>query len=284
MKRTFLLLSVFLLSILPAFGQLSGNSMLWKISGNGIENPSYIFGTFHMLCPEQLIIADKIRDAIDACDRLVLELDFDDPNLMASMQQGMMFTDGTSAKDYLNEEEYQLVSGFFTEKMQMPFQMIASIKPFFLSALTMIYFMDCQPASMEQKLTEIAGKEVLGLESVEEQFNFIENISLEDQKSMLISGIEDLDEMDEMTDKMVQTYLEEDLAGIQSITEEYMTEDYVELNDELIVSRNNDWVPKIDKLIHENSCFIAVGAGHLGGELGLLNLLFKKGYVVAPVN
>lgn len=283
MKRTFLLVSVLLLSILHAYAQPFENSMLWKISGNEIENPSYIFGTFHMLCPDQLIIADKVKDAIDDCDRLVLELDFDDPGLMASMQAGMMFTDGTSAKDYLNDDEYKLVAGFFTEKMQMPFQMISSIKPFFLSALTMIYFMDCQPASMEQKLTETGGKEVVGLESVEDQMNFIENISLEDQKSMLISGIEDLEEMDEMTTKMVETYLKEDLAGIQSITEEYMMEDYVELNDELIVSRNHDWVPKIDSLIQEYSCFIAVGAGHLGGEKGLLHLLQKEGYTVEAV-
>jgi len=284
MRKTFVLLSVFLLSMLPAFSQSFENSMLWKISGNGIENPSYVFGTFHMLCPDQLVISEKLIRSMKECDRLVLELDFDDPNLMASMQTGMMFTDGTSAKDYLNDEEYKLVSGFFAEKMQMPFQMIAGIKPFFLSALTMIYFMDCQPASMEQKLMETAGKEVIGLESVEDQMNFIDNIPLEDQKSMLISGVEDLEEMDEMTSKMVETYLKEDLAGIQSITEEYMTEDYVELNEELIVSRNHDWVPKIDALIREHSCFVAVGAGHLGGEAGLLNLLQKEGYTVEAVN
>lgn len=152
--------------------------------------------------------------------------------------------------------------------------------------MTMIYFLDCQPVSVEMKLAELAAvheMQVIGLETAEEQLQFINDISLEDQKAMLIEGIEDLDEMDGMTAKMVETYMKEDLDGIQAIMDEYMDEEYTELNENLIISRNTDWIPKIEKLAAENPTFIAVGAGHLSGKHGILKKLWEEGYVVEAV-
>jgi hypothetical protein len=286
MKKVLVLFQVLLVSFVTTYAQPSGKSLLWKISGNGLIESSYIFGTFHLLCPDQDIIDTRIENALMESKILALELDFDDPEMMGTITMGMFFQDGTKASDYLNEEEYKLVADFFIEKMKMPFEQLASIKPFFLSAMTMIYFLDCQPVSVEMKLAEIAADhdiEVTGLETVEEQLQFINDISLEDQKAMLIEGVEDLEEMNGMTSKMVEIYMKEDLDGIQTIMDEYMEDEYVELNDNLILSRNENWIPKIEKLMAEQASFIAIGAGHLSGEHGLLKKLWEAGYTVEAV-
>jgi len=262
------------------------SSLLWRISGDGISSPSYLYGTFHMLCPDDLELSDKVINAMGESERLVLELDFDDPAMMMEVQQSMMFRDGTTAKDYLTEEEYQKVSDFFINKMNLPFSALASIKPFFLSSMTVLYYLECQPVSVEEKLVGLAteqGMEVYGLETVAEQLGFIDSIPLEDAASMLVLSIEDDGEMNEMTDEMVATYLSEDLEGLQLIMDEYMEDEYIDINDHLLENRNHDWVPKIIALAKEQPSFIAFGTGHLPGEEGVIILLREAGYEVEPV-
>lgn len=296
MKRTLLAAALLVFAVLSSgaqtFDALSSgansaeNSLLWEISGRGLESPSYLYGTFHLLCPDDLVIPDRALAALQESEQLVLELDFDDPSLMMTMQLGMFLKDGKTAKDYLGEEDYQLVADFFTSKMGMPFGQISGIKPFFLSAMTLVFFMDCQPSSPEQRLTSLAGeqgKEVLGLETVEEQIGFIDNIPLEDAAEMLVSGIKELEDGGAMIDRMVSTYLEGDLDGIQDIIDSYMGDEYAEMSEELLVARNRNWIPAIEELISGKSSFIAVGAGHLPGEKGVIGLLREEGYAVTAV-
>ncbi|MFO7933189.1 MAG: TraB/GumN family protein [Bacteroidales bacterium] len=286
MKKSVLLITAILCGIIFAHAQSLENSLLWKITGNDLDGPSYLYGTFHLLCPGDLVISGEAADALKNSEQLVLELDFDDPGMLMAMQQGMFMKDGTTAKDYLDEEEYALVSDFFTSKMGLPFEQLSGLKPFFLSSMTLLYFLDCQPASPEQRFTEMAGEqgiEVLGLETVEEQLGFIDDIPLEDAAEMLVTGIEDLEDSDAMTDEMVSTYLEGDLDGIQEIIDTYMGGEYAEISEDLVTARNRDWIPKIEMLIREKPSFIAFGAGHLPGEQGVIQLLRQEGYSVDPI-
>jgi uncharacterized protein YbaP (TraB family) len=286
MKRASLILLALLVVTPLAHGQPAGNALLWKISGNGLEKPSYLYGTFHLLCPEQLQLQEILKKALSESDRLVLELDFDNPEVMTTVQKGMVFLDGTSARDYLSEEEYDLVASFFTTQLQVPFDQISFVKPFFLSAMSLFFYLDCQPESLEMKLTELAGGyqiEVQGIETVEEQLGFIEDIPLEDQKKMLLEVVESREEMKAMTDQMVQTYLKGDLDGLQSILDEYMSGEYAEMNEGLVTGRNKSWISKIEELARESPSFIAVGAGHLPGKEGVIQLLKSSGFTVEIV-
>lgn len=286
MKRLVLVLLSFTIGILSSYGQANDNSLLWKVSGNGLDKPSYLYGTFHLLCPGDLQIDDKVTTAFNKSDQLVLELDFDDPTVMPTIQQNMMYKDGTTAKSYLNEDEYKMVKGFFSDSLNMPFERLQTIKPFFLSSMTMMHFLGCQPASFEQKLTAMAKEnsiEVKGLETVKEQLSFIEDIPMDMQKKMLLENMEAYDESKEMFDKMVSHYLEEDIDGINDLMDKYMSDEYAEFKEQLLLKRNKNWVPDIEKLAAKNSSFIAVGAGHLPGKDGLIDLLQQAGYKVEAV-
>lgn len=286
MKKIYFTLFILVSATFLLNAQELEKSLLWKVSGHGIDAPSYIFGTFHMLCPDDLAIPDKVQKAMEQSEQLVLELDFDDPEMLMSVQQGMMFRDGTTAMDYLSGEEYNRVADFFINKMELPFAALVGIKPFFLSSMTILYFLDCQPVSMEQKLTEMAeeqGIEIVGLETVEEQLGFVDSIPLEDAAEMLLLSIDDENEMQGMTDEMVAKYLEEDLEGLEDILDRYMEEEYTEINDNLLANRNHDWISKIINLAREQPSFIAFGAGHLTGEEGVIKLLRQEGYDVEPI-
>ena len=101
--------------------------------------------------------------------------------------------------------------------------------------------------------------------------------------TMLVMGIEEAEDGDEMTEEMVTTYLSGDLDGIQEIIDTYLGDEYAEINEDLLIDRNRDWIPKIRKLIAVKPAFIAVGAGHLPGENGIINLLRDEGYTVEAV-
>lgn len=287
MKKSALLIMTLLVSIVMLKAQNNGNSLLWKISGNGMEQSSYVYGTFHLLCPNDLDLSKKVTDALDRSEQLVLELDFDDPTLMQTLQQNMMMSDGQTAEDYLNEEEYKLLAGFFKDSLNMPFERIKGIKPFFLSSMTISHFLGCQPASFEQTLTKAAqnkGMEVKGLETVEEQLSFIDNLSMEMKKKMLMENLKQYDKSKKMFREQVEYYLSENLEGLNSIIDDYMSSDYAQLREDLLVKRNKNWVPEIRKMIQEQPSMIAVGAGHLPGSDGLLKLLREAGYSVEPVH
>lgn len=287
MKKLTLLLFAMAVAVSNLYGQQNNNSRLWKISGNSLEEASYLYGTFHLLCPDDLNIQQKVTQAMDASDQLVLELDFDDPSVVPQIQQNMAFTDGTTAADYLNDSEYKLLSDFFRDSLNMPFERLKSIKPFFLSSMTLMHFLGCQPVSFEQRLTKMAGErsmEVKGLETVGEQLSFIDNLPMEYKKKMLMENLKEYDKSKKMFDKMVGFYREGNLDGINNLSENYMSEDYARFKDELLVKRNQRWVPAVTRMIGESPSFIAVGASHLPGDKGLIHLLRQEGYRVEPVH
>ena len=287
MKKISLLLFAMIIGLSGAFTQKTENSLLWKISGNGLEESSYLYGTLHILCPDQLDIKDKVKNALNGSDQLVMELNFNDPGVMAKIQQGMIYKDGTTASDYLNEKEYTMVSNFFRDSMNLPFQRLQAIKPFFLSSMITSHYLKCpQPASFEQKLTAMANENELavkGLETVEEQLTVVEKISKNRQKDMLVEGIKNYEKTKKMFTKMVDHYLNEELSGLDEITEKYMSDEYAGTKEDLLIKRNKNWIKDMKPMMKKHRSFIAVGASHLTGKEGLINLLKDAGYTVEPI-
>jgi|AntRauTorckE6833_2_1112554.scaffolds.fasta_scaffold00886_9 uncharacterized protein YbaP (TraB family) len=277
----------FLMMLFPAKGQNSKESLLWEISGNDLDKPSYLFGTIHLLCPEDLMLGDKITTALNNSEQLVLELDLSDRSVLREVQQKMMYQDGTTAKDYLSPEEYGIVKQFFSDSLQMPFERLHSIKPFFLTSMTYPLFLGCQPASWEMQLMQQANKhkkQVMGLETAEEQIAVIESLPLELRKNMLLESITDYEAIKNLFGEMLTHYLNEDIKGLQALTEEYMSDKYAAMEEKLLNKRNHNWIKDITRISKEKPAFFAVGAAHLGGKNGVITLLKEKGYTLRPVH
>ena len=170
-----------------AKAQKQTSSLLWKIEGNGLEKPSYVFGTIHLICPDDFFLSDATKKAVSATEQVVMELDMDDPQLMPKMQQMSMNPEMKNFSEDLPEEQLAVINGFFTKHYGANLTQLGIMKPFALLSMMLLKSMDCsQPASYEQSLVQEAGThdlEVLGLETVEFQMSVFDNASLEEQVS-----------------------------------------------------------------------------------------------------
>lgn len=282
LKAAFLL--VFLFFSAPyLFAQES--SLLWKVSGNGLKHDSYVFGTIHIICEEQFMMNEQILSALESSDKLFLEIDMADPDLMTKMSQ-VTFNEGMqNIGEFIEEEDKELIDAFFKEKFGAGLNQLGAMKPFMLSSLVLTQVILCdQKSSYEQFFIEKAqnsGLEIAGLETIEFQAGLFDQIPLEDQVSDLIDMIKDLDKGGRDFDELVAVYLTEDIENIHDHILD--SEMFANHGDALVYDRNKTWIPLIEEAMAENPIFVAVGSGHLGSEKGVIHLLKKQGYQVEPV-
>jgi len=271
------------LSIIPLQAQET-KSLLWKVEGNGIQT-SYVFGTFHLIPQEDFILKDKVKKAMDETGVTVLELDMDDSNLTTEMQSLVVLKDGKQLQSFMDEAEYEQLDTYLKEKVGVGMQVFNSMKPLAINSMITTTFMGAQTASYETELikyTTAQQKEVLGLETAAFQIGVFDAFPYDEQIDQIVEFINEPDKTRDLFAEMITTYKEEDVSGLYDFMEEYLAED-PELQKALLDNRNKDWVKKIPEFSKKQKVFYAVGAGHLGGENGLINLLLKEGYTVTPV-
>lgn len=263
----------------------SQSSLLWEISGNGLEEPSYIYGTIHITCDASL--KESIHQAMDKTERLFLELDMDDPNMGASLSANIKMKNGKSLKDYTTHREYEMIKTFMDEYSDESLAKIDSLKPMMISMYAIPGLLDCPIESFELELMNLAheqGKEVWGLETVEEQLKVFDDIPYEIQvKDLLRSVRDDLEQDKEELQKMLVAHKNENLKDILDIIQNSSALYISEYREIILEDRNLNWIPKISEAAKTKPSFFAVGAGHLPGDMGVIALLRKHGYTVKAV-
>ena len=275
---------------LASFAQDENNTLLWKISGNGLDKPSYLFGTIHLICAEDAILSDNMKKAISDCDEVYFEVDMDNLFEMIGAINKMKMIGDTTLKDLLSDPDYQKVKSYFEKKGSMlPFSMLETYKPMLAASTLEEGSMPCDnTAMMEQVIMKEAksyNKKVKGLETMSYQAGVLDSIPYKLQAEQLVeyidkanSGESDATEMNEM----FKAYKEQDLKKLEDLL--IATDAGIAgFTDILLYHRNQNWVEKLKSLLPKKSLLIAVGAGHLPGEKGVINLLRKEGYKLTPV-
>jgi len=269
---------------------VSNNTLLWRISGRNLAKPSYLFGTIHLLCANDIDLSETLKKAINETDKVYLELDMD--NLFEMMQavQKMKMRNDTTLSDLLSESDYKKVKTFFASKSSIiPFSILETYKPMLAASMIMQTSTECDNAvSMEQIIMQEAKenkKEIKGMETMAYQLSIFDSIPYEVQAKQLLAFISDNDTEDKASkeyDEMASAYRNQDLSKLEALInkEELGIGNFADL---LLYNRNKNWVISMDKIFANNSAVIAVGAGHLPGEKGVINLLKKAGYKVEPM-
>ncbi|MCH6198232.1 TraB/GumN family protein [Aquiflexum sp. LQ15W] len=284
LKNVFATLMLFMLVFQAFASEKEEKSLLWKISGNGLKESSYLFGTIHMICKDQFYMDESIENALASSKVLAMELNMADPNLMAEMQQLSVNPGFANIKGEFSAEQASALDKFLTTSYGAGLDQLGILKPFVLSSMVLIKMLPCaEQSSYEIFLTEKAkeqAKAVKGLESVAFQMGVFDQIPQKlqiDELGKMVTNPEGMDEFD----KLVGAYLDQDLDMLYDlITENDMFREYGNL---LLEDRNKNWIPKIEELAKEQATFIAVGSGHLGSETGVIALLRKAGYTVEAV-
>ena len=265
------------------------NSLLWTITDDEIADTSYLFGTIHIIPEEDFFWPEGILYAIDNSEEVIFEIDMDDMNDMSkqmALLPKLVMKNGIGLKDLLSLEDYKFVKQHFTD-MGIPFFFLEKLKPMFLMIFASedlemgMGFDGSGIMSYEMEIYEKANAsniEVGGLETIEYQVSVFDSIPYERQAEMLVEAIKAGDSEDGTMEQMIELYKQQDINGLViSMDEDDNIKDFENI---LNHDRNKNWIPQIEEKIRSRSTFFAVGAGHLGGDKGVISLLRKAGYSV----
>lgn len=279
---------------------ISANAqLLWKVTGNGLDTPSYIMGTHHLAPFSIMDSIAGLRQAMRETQQVYGELkmsELESPATMQLMQKSMMIDSDTTLTTLFSPEDYATVYKFCKENMMMDLSMAPKLKPAYLlnNVVVMAYVKHVGKFNPQEQLDTFFqsqasknGKKVDGLETPEFQFNLLFNgASLQRQAQLLMCTLHNIDSEVENIKKLTDAYMRQDLRTMLEISEQRKGNQCDPLpteEDAMIFNRNKAWAEKLPTILKAAPTFVAVGALHLPGEKGLLNLLKKQGYTVEPV-
>lgn len=267
------------------------NTLLWRISGKNLSKPSYLFGTMHLLCGDDIALSDSLKSAIAASDNVYLELQMDNLFEMMGAMTHMTMKGDTTLADLLTKQEYGKVQRYFEENSSMlPFAMLEKFKP--MLAASLIAEQESKGScdnmvAMESLIMQEAkesDKKIKGLETMDFQLGLFDKIPYKVQAKQLYQMIAksgdttDKNELAELTNAYRSQQLNK--LGEMTMKEDMGIKNFTEL---LLYKRNENWAKKLGELLPDKSLVVAVGAGHLPGKRGVINLLRQAGYKVEPV-
>lgn len=268
----------------------NNNTLLWRITGNGLTKPSYLYGTIHMLCADDAMLSDNMRNVIRKADEVYFEVDLDNLIEMFTVMGKMKMRGDTTLKDLLSENDYEKVKEYFESKNSMlPFSTLETFKPILALSTVQENSMQCETmAMMEQVIMEEAkkgSKKIRGLETMAYQAGVLDSIPYKLQAEQLVSYIDNISKNgddDKELEEMMSAYMSQDLHKLEQLMmkTDMGVGNFTEI---LLFNRNRNWVAKLKDLLPEKTLLIAVGAGHLPGDQGVINLLRKAGYTVTPI-
>ena len=267
------------------------SSLLWEVTGKGLPAPSYLFGTFHFINSRFVVEHPMIEDKLQKTSAVVGEIVFDSTTTATLMRVGVM--PGQTLDQLLSPADYQKTGAYLKQISGYDIALFKALKPMMLGATLMA--MEWQKSHPEQKATDPAmdayfqewarknGKAVKSLETVEEQAKLLfDDLPLARQTALLMEAVNKQEENRQLIRQMDSCYRSQALECLRGLLygkSGYQPEEIKKLLDD----RNQKWMNQLPTLFQQRPTFVAVGAGHLVGEAGLIHLLRKQGYTVKPV-
>lgn len=265
---------------------IRNRSLLWRITGNDMKKPSYVFGTMHLICKDDYLWTPAMKKSLKAAREVCFEMDMDDPSLMVETAKGMIDLSGKTLQDYFSEEDYEALERYFADSLGMNISMFAQLKPAALATVLAQDGLTCNNrVSYETTIMEEAKKldmEITGLEHPQEQIALLESLStdtiIHEVLQMIKKGRQD---NSKEYAHLVKAYRMQDIAMLYSLMAESGGSS-IDLN-LFLDERNMKWIERMEERMDQRPVFFAIGAGHLWGANGVINLLRQRGFKVQAV-
>lgn len=299
MKKTFSLLVLFLLTI-AAQAQL-----LWKISGNGLQKPSYIVGTYHFAPVSFTDSIKGLKAAMNTSEQVYGEIimaDIMQPENLQKMQTAMMLPEGQTLDKLFTAEEMTRVNALLKNVLGVDMtnpiaaQQIGRMTPEALQAqISAMMYLKKHPGFNQnesidgyfQQQAKSQGKIIGAFETIDQQIELLyKGSTMERQKELLLCLADNQKFYEEIVENTLKAYFSQNLDGIKKTIEIKMNNSCdatSEENERLIYKRNDNWIKQMPAIMKQKATLFVVGAGHLPGERGVLTLLKKAGYTVEGV-
>jgi len=288
-KIMFLLLFILSFSFIQA-------QLLWKVTGKGLKHPSYLFGTHHLIPIQFLDSVPGLFKAFNNCDKVVGEMVLNNVDATSKIQQAAMMPDHVKMKDLIKDStNYAKVDKELKSVLKIGLKEVSIMNPSLILSLYEIgiykkltgYTDDKKSDSYFQLVAAEKGKPVVGLETIDQQIAVLfGNGTLQRQADVLVETVQQKDNVLKEMIHMNKLYkagkinelveMSNRKGNVIDMTEEEYTR--------LVDNRNADWITKLPEMMQKSSCFIAVGALHLGGKNGLIKQLEKEGDKVTAIS
>jgi uncharacterized protein YbaP (TraB family) len=265
--------------------------LLWKISGNGLEKPSFLFGTHHLIEKSQISKIDSVFFVCSQADVLVGEIDNTDPYYQTKVMKGSLMN-GLNISNLVSPADYAMLDTEFMGVMGSGMDKMGQMKPMMLDALytvflyMKVYKIDHQPESIDETFEKYAkahGKAIVPLENIEDQIvAFLNTIPLKRQAQILVGDVKNMQKNLDQLKQLNALYLSGDLDKMYEMYKKDNTMTPEELKP-ILEDRTAKWMKQLPVMMKTQSCFITVGLLHLAGDAGLIAQLRKAGFSVEPV-
>lgn len=275
------------------------NSLLWKITGNGLEEPSFLFGTHHLVPISFLDSISGLEEAFDNTEQTVGELDMANMNEMQMKIMGeAIMPQGVTYESLISAQDVVLLDSTLTNLLGVGLDQFGMLKPAMLSNLISLtlyqkhYPSIANEINIDQHFQAEAlnrNRNVVGLEDTEDQIEVLLNSqSLERQAELLMCMVRNPDMVMEQMDELQEAYYTQNINALYELSVKETPDDPCPASDEernaLNKDRNEKWLEKLPSIMEDKPSFIAVGCLHLPGEVGLIDGLREQGYTVEPVS
>jgi len=268
---------------------LCQNSILWEVSGNDLAHSSFLLGSLKFIGEKEYILHTEIDNKLKTSELFAIE---DEVNHHAQheLNKAIHFPKGQSLRDVLTEDDYNTVVSFFETEFNISKKRFnknyANLKPLALSITMTRLSLNEGVKFYDIELLKLANDlriPTYSLEPIEREAEAFNAFPVEIQATALMHSIDNFPNQKSEYEKLEEAYIQGDIDRVF----EYSLHPFE--NNELFIEefyfkRNEEWLPKLEKMFAENKSFVTVGITHLKGERGLLNLLRSRGYTVTPIS
>jgi len=293
MNKTSILKGAVFFLFLISFPSLQAQ-LLWKISGKDLRQNSYLFGTHHLIPVSFLDSVPGLFKAFNECGAVVGEMVLNQMDVSEKIMQRAMLPEGITMDSLLNEQDYALVDSELHAALNFGLKELGLMNPAMIRTMYELelykkktgFSDEIQSDSYFQSAGMLKGKKIIGLEDIDKQIDLL--IGSKDLKREALLLVETIRGKEAAMEDIIQLNalyragkIEElvKMAKKQDSPSALTDEEYAEMVDR----RNLDWSAVLPAYMRQNSCFIAVGALHLGGANGLIKQLKKSGFKVTEV-
>lgn len=293
------------LLLLVLVASATNAQLLWKISGNGLQKPSFVIGTYHLAPVSFKDSVPGLKEALEAAEQVygeIEEAEMTKPENLQRLQTVMMLPDGQTLDKLFKADEMTRINNLLTYILgvDMTNPMVAGqigrLTPSALETqLTLLMYMKKTPGfnpnevfdNYFQKTAKTQNKLTGGLETFDFQMQTLFlGKSIERQKEELLCLADHREKYEMLTDNLTKAYFKQDIDAIKKAIDEKLDNSCdatPEEEEALIYGRNDNWVKLMPEIMKQKATLFAVGAGHLPGDRGVLEQLRKAGYTVEGV-
>ena len=282
------------LLLVTCSAQAQYKSLLWKISGNGLKDTSYLYGTMHTSDSRIIELSNRAQPYFDQSKAFAMELDPDaakDMSGLVGMMSKMMMGKGYSLQQMIPAKEYHVLDSVCTGVIGFPLSMFDNIAPVIVMTIYEGVNMGLDEGSVKgnapvldlylhQKAKQ-ANKKIIGIETVAEQLGALNSLSYQEQADLLRDEVDSAQANKGGGTEVLNYYLAQDLDSLSGSDDSSKKQD--KFYKALVVDRNERMAKRMAEFIKKQPTFIAIGALHLPGEVGVIALLRKKGFTIEPV-